>query len=129
MVIAPLIKLRTAVILGDGPVEPRLDVLDLCVGHGGRLVSAIPAWPTHSGMPRSGSTRIALAPCIRRLNTGVDPIDALVCFRVGHDAGDWEAGLPAPLDAVADMLEAGVVERFRMKTQAIESPQPHSPHR
>ncbi|WP_049972042.1 thermosome subunit alpha [Haladaptatus cibarius] len=54
-------------------------------------------------------------------NAGVGPIDALTDLRSQHDAGEEDAGLTAETGEVTDMLDAGVVEPLRVKTQAIQS--------
>ncbi|WP_227776901.1 thermosome subunit alpha [Haladaptatus pallidirubidus] len=54
-------------------------------------------------------------------NAGVGPIDALTDLRSQHDAEEENAGLDAETGEVTDMLDAGVVEPLRVKTQAIQS--------
>lgn len=54
-------------------------------------------------------------------NAGLDPIDMLVEMRSRHEAGEKNAGLNVYRGKVVDMLEEGVVEPLRLKTQALSS--------
>ena len=54
-------------------------------------------------------------------NAGLDPIDMLVELRSQHEKGKKNAGLDVYTGTVIDMLENGVVEPLRVKTQAIDS--------
>jgi len=54
-------------------------------------------------------------------NAGVSPIDAMTDLRSRHDAGEENAGLDAETGDIVDMLDAGVAEPLRVKTQAIQS--------
>lgn len=54
-------------------------------------------------------------------NAGLDPIDMLVELRSQHEKGKKNAGLDVYTGKVIDMLEKGVVEPLRVKTQAIDS--------
>jgi len=54
-------------------------------------------------------------------NAGLDPIDMLVALRSQHEQGKKNAGLDVYRGKVIDMMEAGVVEPLRVKTQAISS--------
>ncbi|NYT00703.1 MAG: thermosome subunit, partial [Methanocellales archaeon] len=62
--------------------------------------------------------------CIPRTlaeNAGLDPIDMLIALRSQHEKGKKNAGLDVYKGKVIDMMEAGVVEPLRVKTQAISS--------
>ena len=54
-------------------------------------------------------------------NAGLDPIDMLVELRSQHEKNKKNAGLDVYTGTVIDMLEKGVVEPLRVKTQAIDS--------
>ncbi len=54
-------------------------------------------------------------------NGGFDQIDALVALRSKHEKGMKAAGLDMDTGEAVDMLERGVVEPLRVKTQAISS--------
>ncbi|HIH37182.1 MAG TPA: thermosome subunit, partial [Methanocellales archaeon] len=49
------------------------------------------------------------------------PIDMLVALRSQHEKGKKNAGLDVYKGKVIDMMEAGVVEPLRVRTQAISS--------
>jgi archaeal chaperonin len=54
-------------------------------------------------------------------NAGMDQIDSLVALRSEHEKGAKFAGLNVDTGKPEDMLQAGVVEPLRVKTQAISS--------
>lgn len=54
-------------------------------------------------------------------NAGLDQIDTLVALRSKHEKGMKAAGLDMETGEAVDMLERGVVEPLRVKTQAINS--------
>ncbi len=54
-------------------------------------------------------------------NAGLDQIDSLVALRSQHEKGVKTSGLDMDTGKPVDMLELGVVEPLRVKTQAINS--------
>jgi len=54
-------------------------------------------------------------------NGGMDPIDTLVQVRAEHEKGNVAVGVNVLEGNVADMLELGVIEPLKVKTQAIKS--------
>jgi len=54
-------------------------------------------------------------------NAGLDAIDMLVNLRAAHDQGKTSFGLDVYKGEVADMIELGVIEPLKIKTQAIKS--------
>lgn len=54
-------------------------------------------------------------------NAGLDPIDILVNLRSAHDKGKVSAGVDVFSGKIKDALTMGVVEPFKVKTQAISS--------
>ena len=54
-------------------------------------------------------------------NAGLDAIDMLVELRSQHERGNKNMGLDVYEGKAVDMLERGVVEPLRVKTQAIDS--------
>ncbi|VUT26369.1 MAG: Thermosome subunit alpha [Candidatus Methanolliviera sp. GoM_oil] len=54
-------------------------------------------------------------------NAGIDPIDALVEMRSAHEKGNKSYGLDIYTGKAKDMLEEGVIEPMRVKTQAISA--------
>ncbi|WP_458186075.1 thermosome subunit alpha [Haladaptatus sp. NG-WS-4] len=102
-----------AVLPGGGAPETELALAlrDYADGVGGREQLAVEAFAdAMEAIPRTLAE-----------NAGVDPIDALTDLRSRHDVRDDAAGLDAETGDVTDMLDAGVVEPLRVKTQAIQS--------
>jgi len=54
-------------------------------------------------------------------NAGLDPIDMMVELKSRHEKGNKNAGLDVYTGDVIDMMDKGVVEPLRVKTQAINS--------
>lgn len=54
-------------------------------------------------------------------NAGANPIDTLVELCTRHDGGEAVVGLDASTGAAADMMDAGVVEPLRVKSQILDS--------
>lgn len=54
-------------------------------------------------------------------NAGMDPIDVLTELRAKHDSGEKNAGLNLFTNKVENVLEARIIEPYKIKTQAINS--------
>ena len=54
-------------------------------------------------------------------NAGLDPIDMLIEMRSQHEKGNKNAGLNVFEGKIVDMLEMGVIEPLKVKTQAIDA--------
>ncbi len=54
-------------------------------------------------------------------NAGLDPIDVLTELKSRHDAGDKNAGLNLFTNKVENVLEAQIIEPYKIKSQAINS--------
>jgi archaeal chaperonin len=54
-------------------------------------------------------------------NAGLDQIDSLVSLRSQHEKGVKSSGLDMETGKPVDMLNLGVVEPLRVKTQAVQS--------
>jgi chaperonin GroEL (HSP60 family) len=54
-------------------------------------------------------------------NAGMDPIDVLTELKARHDAGEKNAGLNLFTDKVENVLEARILEPYKVKSQAINS--------
>ncbi len=54
-------------------------------------------------------------------NGGLDPIDTLVTLRAEHDKGNTSIGVNVLDGGVKDMMQLGVIEPLKVKTQAIKS--------
>jgi thermosome len=109
-----------SVTLEDGKVLPgggapethlALELRDFADSVGGREQLAVEAF----------ADAIDVVPRTLAENAGLDPIDSLVDLRARHDAGEHNVGLDAVEGDVSDMVEDGVVEPLRVKTQAVES--------
>ncbi|MFB6352525.1 MAG: TCP-1/cpn60 chaperonin family protein, partial [Halobacteriales archaeon] len=98
---------------GAPEAELALSLRDFADSVGGREQLAVEAF----------ADAIEVVPRTLATNAGLDPIDTLVELRAAHDAGETAAGLSTIEKAVADMLDEGVVEPLRVKTQAIASAQ------
>lgn len=54
-------------------------------------------------------------------NAGLDPIDVLTELKAKHDAGEKNAGLNLFNNKIENVLEARIIEPYKIKTQAINS--------
>ncbi|GAG30500.1 unnamed protein product, partial [marine sediment metagenome] len=54
-------------------------------------------------------------------NAGLDPIDILTELKAMHDSGDMNAGLNLFENKVGNVLEARIIEPYKIKIQAISS--------
>ena len=54
-------------------------------------------------------------------NAGIDPIDVLTELRSRHDSGERNAGLNLFENKVGNVLEAKIIEPYKIKSQAINS--------
>ncbi len=54
-------------------------------------------------------------------NAGMDPIDVLTELKAKHDAGEKHAGLNLFTNKVENVLEARIIEPYKIKSQAINS--------
>jgi len=109
-----------SVTLEDGKVLPgggapeahlALALRDFADSVGGREQLAVEAF----------ADAIDVVPRTLAENAGLDPIDSLVDLRSQHDAGNHNVGLDAYTGDNVEMVEDGVVEPLRVKTQAVES--------
>ncbi len=99
---------------GAPEIELSLRLRDYAASVGGRAQLAI----------ESFANALEIIPRTLAENAGLDPIDMLVDLRAAHEKGGKNAryiGLDVFNAATGDMMEAGVVEPLRIKTQAIAS--------
>ncbi|HJZ19073.1 MAG TPA: TCP-1/cpn60 chaperonin family protein, partial [Candidatus Nanoarchaeia archaeon] len=54
-------------------------------------------------------------------NAGMDPIDVLTELKSRHDSGERNAGLNLFTNRIENVLDARIIEPFRIKQQAINS--------
>jgi thermosome len=96
---------------GAPEVELALRLRDYAATVGGREQLAIEAF----------ADSMEVIPKTLAENAGLDQIDTLVALRSKHEQGMKSAGLEMEKGEPIDMLELGVVEPLRVKTQAINS--------
>jgi len=96
---------------GAPEVELSLRLREFAATQGGRVQLAIEAF----------AGALEIIPRTLAENAGLDPIDMLVALRSEHEAGNKAVGLDVFEGRPANMLDAGVVEPMRVKTQAIAS--------
>jgi len=101
------------VLPGGGAPEAHLALAlrDFADSVGGREQLAVEAF----------ADAIDVVPRTLAENAGLDPIDSLVDLRASHDGGNHQTGLDAYSGDVSNMVDQGVVEPLRVKTQAVES--------
>ncbi|MFW5638745.1 MAG: thermosome subunit alpha [Methanoculleus sp.] len=99
--------------VGGGSVEIELQmrIRDYAATFGGRVQLAVEAF----------ANAFEVIPKTLAENSGFDPIDKVVALKKAHADGEKYAGLNVYTGEVVDMLEAGVIEPERVKTQAIKS--------
>ncbi|TAJ45360.1 thermosome subunit alpha [Methanofollis fontis] len=111
-VVEVAIRDRKFVAGGGSPeVELSLRLREYAATVGGRAQLAIEAF----------ANALEIIPRTLAENAGLDPIDTLVDLRAAHEQGQKTAGLDVYSGKAGDMLEKGVVEPLRVKTQAISS--------
>jgi thermosome len=96
---------------GSPEVELSLRLREFAASQEGRSQLAIEAF----------ANALEIIPRTLAENAGLDPIDMLVELRSEHENGKKTAGLNVFEAKAVDMLDAGVVEPMRVKTQAIAS--------
>ncbi|RZN64204.1 MAG: thermosome subunit [Candidatus Methanoliparum thermophilum] len=111
-VIAAVIE-DTKIVCGGGATEIELSLRlkDYAPSVGGREQLAIEEF----------AKALEVIPRTLAENAGLDPIDALVELRKAHQEGKKTYGLDLDTGKAKDMLEAGVIEPIRGKSQAVSS--------
>ena len=54
-------------------------------------------------------------------NAGMDPIDVLTELKAAHERGELSAGLNLFTNKIENILEAKIIEPYKIKSQAINS--------
>jgi thermosome len=96
---------------GSPEIEVSLRLSDYAASVGGRAQLAIEAF----------ASAMEIIPRTLAENAGLDPIDMLVELRAAHEKGDKMAGLNVFDGKTENMLDAGIIEPLRVKTQAVAS--------
>ncbi len=114
-VVSVAVEDRKFVAGGGAPeIELSLRLREYAASVGGRAQLAIEAF----------ANALEIIPRTLAENAGLDPIDMLVALRASHEKGGATAkymGLDVFNAVSGNMLEAGVVEPLRVKTQAVSS--------
>jgi thermosome len=102
----------------------------LVVPGGGAIEIELARRLRHFGQSLSGREQLAVEefasalefiPTTLAENAGLDPIDILTELKSKHDAGDRNAGLNLFTNKIENVLEARIIEPYKIKTQAISS--------
>jgi len=112
MVVSVVVEEKKIVAGGGSPeTELSLQLRRYASQEGGRVQLAIEAF----------AAALEVIPRTLAENAGLDAIDMLVAIRAAHEGGKKNFGIDVYQGTPVDMLEAGVVEPLRVKTQAISS--------
>jgi len=102
----------------------------LVVPGGGAIEIEIARRLRHFGQSLSGREQLAVEEFANALefipttlaeNAGMDPIDVLTELKAMHDSGNMNAGLNLFENKVGNVLEARIIEPYKVKSQAIDS--------
>jgi len=102
----------------------------LVVPGGGAIEIELARRLRHFGQSLSGREQFAVEefasalefiPITLAENAGLDPIDVLTELKAKHDAGDKNAGLNLFTNKIENVLNAKIIEPYKIKTQAITS--------
>jgi len=102
----------------------------LVVPGGGAIEVELARRLRHFGQSLSGREQLAVEefasalefiPTTLAENAGLDPIDVLTELKSKHDSGEKNAGLNLFTNKVENVLEARIIEPYKIKTQAINS--------
>jgi thermosome len=102
----------------------------LVVPGGGAVEIELARRLRHFGQSLSGREQLAVEefasalefiPITLAENAGLDPIDVLTELKSKHDAGDKNAGLNLFTNKIENVMNAKIIEPYKIKTQAINS--------
>ncbi len=102
----------------------------LVVPGGGAIEIELARRLRHFGQTLAGREQLAVEefasalefiPVTLAENAGMDPIDILTELKAKHDAGDKNAGLNLFNNKIENVLNAKIIEPYKIKTQAINS--------
>jgi len=102
----------------------------LIVPGGGAIEMELSRRLRNFGQTLSGRERLAVEEFANALefipitlaeNAGMDPIDVLTELRARHDSGDKNAGLNLFVNKIENVLEARIIEPYKIKSQEIDS--------
>ena len=122
-------EIERAIKDGLGVVASSLKT-GLIVPGGGAIEIELARRLRHFGQSLTGREQLAIEefasaleviPTTLAENAGMDPIDVLTELRSRHDAGEKNAGLNLFTNKVDNVLEARIIEPYKIKSQAINS--------
>jgi len=122
-------EIERAIKDGLGVVASSLKT-GLIVPGGGAIEIELAQRLRHFGQSMTGREQLAVEefasalefiPTTLAENAGMDPIDVLTELRSRHDAGEKNAGLNLFTNKVENVLEARIIEPYKIKSQAINS--------
>jgi archaeal chaperonin len=122
-------EIERAMIDGLGDVSCVLKS-GLVVPGGGAIEVEVSKELRKFGQSLSGRERLAVEEFANALefipitlaeNAGLDPIDILTELKARHDAGERNAGLNLFENKIGDVLQARIIEPYKIKSQAIDS--------
>lgn len=102
----------------------------LVVSGGGAVEIELARRLRHFGQTLSGREQLAVEEFAKALefipltlaeNAGIDPIDILTELKSRHDAGEIHAGINLFTNKIENVLEARIIEPYKIKSQAINS--------
>jgi len=122
-------EIERAIKDGLGVVASSLKT-GLIVPGGGAIEIELARRLRHFGQSLTGREQLAVEefasalefiPTTLAENAGMDPIDVLTELRSRHDSGEKNAGLNLFTNKVENVLEARIIEPYKIKSQAINS--------
>jgi thermosome len=122
-------EIERAIKDGFGVVASSLKT-KLVVPGGGAIDIELARRLRHFGQSLSGREQLAVdefasalefIPTTLAENAGLDPIDILTELKSRHDAGDRNVGINLFNNKIENVLEARIIEPFKIKSQAINS--------
>ena len=122
-------EIERAIKDGLGVVSSSLKT-KMVVPGGGAIEIELARRLRHFGQSLSGREQLAVEefasalefiPTTLAENAGMDPIDVLTELKSKHDSGEKNVGLNLFNNKIEDVLEARIIEPYKIKTQAINS--------
>ncbi len=122
-------EIERAIKDGLGDVVSSLKT-GLIVPGGGAIEAEIAKRLREFGQSLSGREQLAVdefasalefIPITLAENAGLDPIDILTELKARHDSGERNAGLNLFTNKIENVLEARIIEPYKIKSQAIDS--------
>jgi archaeal chaperonin len=122
-------EIERALMDGLGDISSTLET-KLIVPGGGAIEMELSKKLKEFGQTLSGREQLAIEEFAKSLefipstlaeNAGLDPIDILTELKAKHDAGEKNMGLNLFTNKVENVLDAKIIEPYKIKSQAIDS--------